>query len=93
MSRHYLVVSGEEYTYIQHHKDCPTVEIGNDDGKYTDYRCEVAHHEDGLDLDDYFETKKLAPGKYPIEAWSGKNWTDYGWEYDGGLTFAAKEEL
>jgi hypothetical protein len=90
--QHYLVVSGEEYTYIQHSSGCPTEELGNDDGKYTIYRCDVAHHEDGLDLDEYFETKKLAPGKYPIEAWASKSWTDYGWEYDGGLTFAALDE-
>ncbi len=87
MGQHYLVVSGEEYPYIEHSKDCPSEEVGNDDGKYTLYRCDVADHD--IDLEEYFETKKLAPGKYPIEAWASKTWTYYGWEWDGGLVFSS----
>lgn len=93
--QHYLVVSSDrnEFPCIEHPSECPTevVLLGNDEVEYMVYRCSVS--DDDYDLEDYFDTKNLAPGKYPIEAWGSKTWTDYGWEYDGGLVFSAEDQV
>lgn len=65
---------------IEHPKDCPLVDY---DGEYKDYACAareamVEGYADGAE-----ELEK--PGRYLIETWGDKSWTDYGWEHDGGV--------
>lgn len=88
MNKHYLVVS-EDGLDVEHDKSCPIIEYGTGANKYYGYTCGVPGDNE---LENYFDIEELAPGKYPIEAWSQKTWTDYGWEWDGGLRFADEEK-
>lgn len=93
MARHYLVVSADEYPDIEHSDDCPMEDVEYPDMTVRHYRCAVESIDmDGKGLAEWFDTAHLASGRYPIEYWSSKTWTDYGWEYNAGLSFAADDE-
>lgn len=55
----------------------------------TDFDCVVAYHERELGIGAFLDPA-LPPGRYEIEPWASKTWTDCGWEYDAGLEIGAR---
>jgi hypothetical protein len=87
---HFLVVSDEIdpetdklALEVEHPKACPLVEFDGFDGGYKDYTCAALEAITEGYADGAEELEK--PGRYLIEPWGCKTWTDYGWEGDGGV--------
>lgn len=99
IGQHFLIVheQPDDGMDIEHPATCPTASRYG--GRVLVHTCEVGRHEEAAGLDLFFHrdtphpyafaSEKVSPGRWPIEDWSERSWTPYGWEYDGGLRLVA----
>jgi hypothetical protein len=101
--QHFLIVHEEpdDGMDVEHPADCPTDTIYGGDVQI--HTCGVGRHADEFGLDMFFHrdephphafgySQLVAPGRWPIEMWAERTWTELGWEYDAGLTLTEVDD-
>ena len=83
---HYLVVETTGEYQVEHPDTCkPFLEDGIQFWPCDEWKAVCEGDADGAE-------ELSNPGKYQIKLWGSKYWTDYGWDYDGGINLISAED-